>query len=105
MEKKKKVSNNGGKMCMICKRWFANGESMGGHMKSHLVKLPIPSKPAPISPIPDHQVPSNISKVDVDNASSSTHRRRLILFSPSKRRHDLMKSRAELNYFHTMNHQ
>ncbi|XVF54952.1 hypothetical protein PTKIN_Ptkin05aG0222000 [Pterospermum kingtungense] len=30
--------------CKICNRKFANGKAMGGHMRSHLAKLPIPSK-------------------------------------------------------------
>ncbi|KAK4285157.1 hypothetical protein QN277_001892 [Acacia crassicarpa] len=72
MGKKKKINNNGGKMCMICKRWFASGKAVGGHMKAHFVKLPIPPKPAPISPIAD-QVPSKVYKVDVNGGSSSTH--------------------------------
>ncbi|KAI9081555.1 hypothetical protein K1719_036441 [Acacia pycnantha] len=102
MEKKKKINNNGGKICIICKRWFANGKAMGGHMKSHLVKLPIPPKPALMSPIAD-QAPSKISKVNADSASSSTHQRSILL-SPPKCRHLMMKSRTELN-FHRMNHQ
>ncbi|KAK9292339.1 hypothetical protein L1049_020305 [Liquidambar formosana] len=30
--------------CKICYRRFANGRAMGGHMRSHLQKLPIPPK-------------------------------------------------------------
>lgn len=39
--------NNQEKICKICNRLFANGKAMGGHMRSHLVKLPIPPKPLP----------------------------------------------------------
>ncbi|KAK3447354.1 hypothetical protein EUGRSUZ_A02901, partial [Eucalyptus grandis] len=32
------------KVCTICNRRFANGKAMGGHMRSHLAKLPLPPK-------------------------------------------------------------
>lgn len=34
------------RICKICNRRFPNGKAMGGHMRSHLAKLPIPPKPA-----------------------------------------------------------
>ncbi|XP_044504555.1 zinc finger protein ZAT9-like [Mangifera indica] len=33
------------RICKICNRSFANGKAMGGHMRSHLAKLPVPPKP------------------------------------------------------------
>ena len=33
------------RICKICNRRFANGKAMGGHMRSHLAKHPIPPKP------------------------------------------------------------
>ncbi|KAL5745984.1 hypothetical protein ACOSP7_027130 [Xanthoceras sorbifolium] len=33
------------RICKICNRRFANGKAMGGHMRSHLAKLPVPAKP------------------------------------------------------------
>ncbi|KAF3433164.1 hypothetical protein FNV43_RR24266 [Rhamnella rubrinervis] len=33
------------RICKICNRRFPNGKAMGGHMRSHLAKLPIPPKP------------------------------------------------------------
>lgn len=33
------------RICKICNRRFSNGKAMGGHMRSHLAKLPIPPKP------------------------------------------------------------
>lgn len=33
------------RICKICDKRFANGKAMGGHMRSHLAKLPIPPKP------------------------------------------------------------
>ncbi|KAK4769846.1 hypothetical protein SAY87_030378 [Trapa incisa] len=36
------------RVCKICNRRFANGKAMGGHMRSHLAKLPLPHpKPHP----------------------------------------------------------
>ncbi|KAF7850893.1 hypothetical protein BT93_L4907 [Corymbia citriodora subsp. variegata] len=32
------------KVCTICNRGFANGKAMGGHMRSHFAKLPLPPK-------------------------------------------------------------
>ncbi|XP_031265609.1 zinc finger protein ZAT9-like [Pistacia vera] len=40
------------RICKICNRRFANGKAMGGHMRSHLTKLPIPPKPNNIHPSP-----------------------------------------------------
>ncbi|CAM8968218.1 unnamed protein product [Rhodiola kirilowii] len=36
--------------CKICHRNFANGKSMGGHMRSHFAKLPVPPKPSSSHP-------------------------------------------------------
>lgn len=33
------------RICKICNRRFSNGKAMGGHMRSHLAKLPVPPKP------------------------------------------------------------
>lgn len=33
------------RICKICNKRFANGKAMGGHMRSHLAKHPIPPKP------------------------------------------------------------
>ncbi|XP_044467226.1 zinc finger protein ZAT9-like [Mangifera indica] len=33
------------RICKICNKRFANGKAMGGHMRSHLAKLPIPPNP------------------------------------------------------------
>ncbi|XP_054816987.1 zinc finger protein ZAT4-like [Prosopis cineraria] len=70
MEKKNK--NSGGKICVICYKFFTSGKALGGHMRTHLAKLPIPPKPAPITPTTD-LMPSKISKVDVDGGSSLIH--------------------------------
>ncbi|XP_024995382.1 zinc finger protein ZAT1-like [Cynara cardunculus var. scolymus] len=33
-----------GRMCKICDKVFSNGRALGGHMRSHLVTLPLPWK-------------------------------------------------------------
>ncbi|KAL2892482.1 Zinc finger protein ZAT9 [Bienertia sinuspersici] len=34
--------------CKLCFRKFANGRALGGHMRSHMMNLPIPPKPKPL---------------------------------------------------------
>ncbi|XP_028801083.1 zinc finger protein ZAT4-like [Neltuma alba] len=96
---RKKNSNNGSKICIICKKCFASGKAMGGHMRSHFVKLPVVPKPAPITPIADH-IPLEISEVCVDGGSSLSHQRSISFSSPES--HMMMKSHTEHN-FHSMN--
>ncbi|PNY16594.1 zinc finger family protein [Trifolium pratense] len=38
------MEKNNGKACGICGKWFPSAKSIGGHMRSHLVLLPIPPK-------------------------------------------------------------
>ncbi|KAJ7969447.1 Zinc finger protein [Quillaja saponaria] len=47
------------KICQICKKCFANGKAMGGHMRSHLARFPLPPKPLSIQPSvePTHSPP------------------------------------------------
>ena len=39
------MEKNNSKVCKICNKCFSSGKAMGGHMRSHLAKLPIPPKP------------------------------------------------------------
>ncbi|XP_020214422.1 zinc finger protein ZAT9 [Cajanus cajan] len=39
------MEKNNSKVCKICDKCFSNGKAMGGHMRSHFAKLPIPPKP------------------------------------------------------------
>ncbi|MED6174527.1 hypothetical protein PIB30_069903 [Stylosanthes scabra] len=41
------METNNNRVCKICSKCFSSGRAMGGHMRSHLVKLPIPPKPDP----------------------------------------------------------
>ena len=38
--------------CKLCLRSFSNGRALGGHMRSHMLNLPIPQKPEELSPPP-----------------------------------------------------
>lgn len=40
-------SSSSSKVCKICNKCFASGKAMGGHMRAHFAKLPVPPKPAP----------------------------------------------------------
>ncbi|PON51030.1 Zinc finger transcription factor [Parasponia andersonii] len=33
------------RICKICNKRYSNGKALGGHMRSHLAKLPLPHKP------------------------------------------------------------
>lgn len=55
------------RICKICNKRFANGKAMGGHMRSHFAKLPLP--PKPIS-----QQPHNPSPKSPSSSSSLTYR-------------------------------
>ncbi|XP_021686987.2 zinc finger protein ZAT9 isoform X2 [Hevea brasiliensis] len=55
------------RICKICNRRFANGKAMGGHMRSHLVKLPLPPKP-----ISSHQAEAPSSKSPSPSLSASS---------------------------------
>ncbi|CAJ2655224.1 unnamed protein product [Trifolium pratense] len=38
------MEKNNGKTCGICGKWFSSGKAIGGHMRSHMVKLPVHPK-------------------------------------------------------------
>ncbi|GKV33831.1 hypothetical protein SLEP1_g42283 [Rubroshorea leprosula] len=64
------------RICKICSRSFANGKAMGGHMRSHLAKLPITPKPNPNPlPLPNYPTSSQNSppeKSDLADKESDT---------------------------------
>lgn len=37
--------------CKLCFRSFANGRALGGHMRSHMMNLPVPPKPNEFAPV------------------------------------------------------
>ncbi|KAI3432143.1 uncharacterized protein J3R85_007536, partial [Psidium guajava] len=59
--------------CTICNRRFANGKALGGHMRSHFAKLPVPPKRPHVQPEPT-PLPAALS-------SSSLHRDRNVVAS------------------------
>jgi len=56
------MEKSDGKACGICGKWFSGGKALGGHMRSHMVHLPIAPK-----------LETNTQAVD--NSADSTHRR------------------------------
>ncbi|XP_038683087.1 zinc finger protein ZAT1-like [Tripterygium wilfordii] len=42
------------KICCFCNKRFANGKAMGGHLRSHYAKHPLPPKPNPLPHQPQH---------------------------------------------------
>ncbi|KAI9079960.1 hypothetical protein K1719_038025 [Acacia pycnantha] len=53
--------------CKLCFKTFANGRALGGHMRSHMKKLPLPSKPEESrSPSP------TLLSFEADSTSSSS---------------------------------
>lgn len=39
------MEKKNGKICTICDKSFSSGKAMGGHMRSHFAKYPLPPKP------------------------------------------------------------
>ncbi|KAF5744292.1 zinc finger protein ZAT4-like [Tripterygium wilfordii] len=54
--------------CKLCFRSFANGRALGGHMRSHMLNLPVPLKPE----LEEEEDPQNQLSEDADSASSSS---------------------------------
>lgn len=73
------------RVCRICGRAFANGKAMGGHMRSHLAKLPLPPpmpRPEPPqSPMTIQSANSELSFIAIaarDNREGEAESRRTI---------------------------
>ncbi|KAF7825322.1 zinc finger protein ZAT9-like [Senna tora] len=52
--------------CKLCFKSFSNGRALGGHMRSHMKKLPLPAKPEASSP------PHTLLSFEAESASSSS---------------------------------
>ncbi|KAK9273291.1 hypothetical protein L1049_018098 [Liquidambar formosana] len=50
--------------CKLCFKSFANGRALGGHMRSHMMNLPIQPKP--------HQQPIQLKEVEAESADSAS---------------------------------
>ncbi|KAJ8752939.1 hypothetical protein K2173_008674 [Erythroxylum novogranatense] len=72
--------------CKICNRSFANGKAMGGHMRSHLAKLPLPPKASKtVHPLPPREPEKNrTSKSQSQSQSSSLSSSKNYHLVPSK---------------------
>ncbi|XP_022158577.1 zinc finger protein ZAT1-like [Momordica charantia] len=80
------------RVCKICSKSFSNGKAMGGHMRSHLIKLPLHPNPKRI-PIPmpmSMPIPTSIHshysdrESETDDLPPKQRRRR----SLKRKRHD-----------------
>ncbi|KAG2672235.1 hypothetical protein I3760_13G030700 [Carya illinoinensis] len=61
--------------CKLCSRGFSNGRALGGHMRSHMLNLPIPAKPeeTPLPPVPPPQPPhEQLSETESASSPSSS---------------------------------
>ena len=62
--------------CKLCSRSFSNGRALGGHMRSHMMNLPIPEKaedtPPPPPPPPPRQATPHDQLSETESASSSS---------------------------------
>ncbi|WRX18427.1 C2H2-type zinc finger - like 10 [Theobroma cacao] len=81
MEKKSKT-------CKICNRRFASGKAMGGHMRSHLAKLPIP---------PKLSLPSSSSTPAPNNSKSPPPSSSALSRDPSSEVNHMQPYRSELS--------
>jgi hypothetical protein len=55
---------NNGRVCPICDKLFSNGKALGGHIRSHLAKLPVPPKPS---------INSQVVEYSTETLNHSTH--------------------------------
>ncbi|KAL5571870.1 hypothetical protein UlMin_021467 [Ulmus minor] len=65
--------------CKLCYRSFSNGRALGGHMRSHMLSLPIPPKlekeeesPPPTAPLPPPPVPARSDQLSYETESASS---------------------------------
>ncbi|XP_058776058.1 uncharacterized protein LOC131650360 [Vicia villosa] len=64
---------NNGRVCTICNRFFSNGKALGGHIKSHYSRLPIPPKPPLNSQVPEYSKESTQRPNHFTTTSSLSH--------------------------------
>ncbi|XP_004516354.1 uncharacterized protein [Cicer arietinum] len=63
---------NNSRVCTICNKSFSNGKALGGHMKSHLAKLPVPPKPPNNSQVIEYSLESTKRPTHSFSSSSSS---------------------------------
>ncbi|TKY68000.1 Zinc finger protein ZAT9 [Spatholobus suberectus] len=64
------MEKNNSKVCKICNKCFSSGKAMGGHMRSHFAKFPIPPKPETKNQAPDNS--TKFTHHPIQSASSLT---------------------------------
>ncbi|KAJ1426544.1 Zinc finger C2H2-type [Sesbania bispinosa] len=64
------MEKNNSRVCRICDKRFSNGKAMGGHMRSHFAKLPIPPKPETKNQALDNS--AELTQYPIQSASSLT---------------------------------
>nr|XP_012575386.1 zinc finger protein ZAT4 [Cicer arietinum] len=64
------MEKNKGRDCGICGKFFSSGKAIGGHMKSHLVILPIPPKPETMNQALDNS--ADLTQPPIQPTSSLT---------------------------------
>ncbi|KAJ1377909.1 Zinc finger C2H2-type [Sesbania bispinosa] len=65
------MEKNNSRVCRICDKRFSSGKAMGGHMRSHFAKLPIPPKPETKNQSPDNS--AELTQYPIQSASSLTY--------------------------------
>lgn len=59
--------------CKLCLRSFSNGRALGGHMRSHMLNLPIPQKPEELSPPPPPPPPPQQNQLSETESASFSY--------------------------------
>ncbi|KEH32852.1 putative transcription factor C2H2 family [Medicago truncatula] len=85
---------NNRRECHICNKSFSNGKALGGHMKTHLAKLPIPLKSPINNQAPEHSVESTKHQTHSISTSSSS------ISNPKNPIHNLRALKR--NFYHTL---
>ncbi|KAK2439805.1 zinc finger protein ZAT9 [Trifolium repens] len=62
---------NNGRVCPICDKLFSNGKALGGHIRSHLAKLPVPPKPSINSQVVEYSTKTSNHSAHFKSLSSS----------------------------------
>ncbi|KAL2329352.1 hypothetical protein Fmac_022779 [Flemingia macrophylla] len=90
------MEKNNIKVCKICDKCFSNGKALGGHMRSHFAKLPIPPKPETNNQVLDNS--AELNPHPIQSASS------LISLPQKKPAHDFRSlKRSPFSFLETSN--
>ncbi|GMI76625.1 hypothetical protein like AT3G60580 [Hibiscus trionum] len=76
------------RLCGICNRSFANGKAMGGHMRSHLLKLKLPLSSPTEPDSPTARRSKRLRKLGFNSPSLSTEDAAICLLMLSRDHHE-----------------